>query len=625
MSSASTPQPSHTDIRVPPAPDLYERGGRGYALGLLITAGLFAIAWYNTFYEMWQRWFPAWQRTDAGLTLTQRLTEGDSYYSHGPLVPLVSLIIAYYIHKRVGAPASNSVPNWFAGLVLTGVALAMAAVGWVFQRGEIELLGWGIVTFAGLQLAVIGVWFAMRRGGSFSSLIAGGVILAAFLVLHVMSVYARVTFVSGFALIGALLGLLVLWGGWPMLRAYWLPVAFLLFMVPLPMDWIAKINFQLKFFAGAQALWLTTHVFGVPAVLDGSFVYFPNAPDGSAKVLVIENVCSGLRSLISLICFASLFALICRCRGFWRLFMLALAVPVAIACNVARITFLNLIAHHYSVADAGPGALAHDLSGLVVFALALAFLFCIERLIIAGGKLFKLNWYDERLLAYLEGVKTDARCTPRTMRPVALVGFAIVAALSVWWSQLAPGQNIGKEASKAVPSTVTINGVKYVSEDLELDRLTLTILETDDYLYRRFRSTESRGGFDLLIVFSANNRKGTHPPEVCLEGGGEQVVDKRIVAINTSSHAELRLRGLTTQRGTTMTEHVYTYKCGAKYTPSFIEQQFQIFVNGLFSRNTAGALIRFTASSNANDPQAAREYLRAVAEELMPSVDKGLP
>ena len=42
--------------------------------------------------------------------------------------------------------------------------------------------------------------------------------------------------------------------------------------------------------------------------------------------------------MISLICFAALFALICRAKGFWRIVMLALAVPVAVVCNIARIT-----------------------------------------------------------------------------------------------------------------------------------------------------------------------------------------------------------------------------------------------------------------------------------------------
>ena len=57
--------------------------------------------WENTFYEMWMRWYPDWKYTDR--SLGRRLMGGSSYYSHGPLVPLTSLFVAWFIHKRVGA------------------------------------------------------------------------------------------------------------------------------------------------------------------------------------------------------------------------------------------------------------------------------------------------------------------------------------------------------------------------------------------------------------------------------------------------------------------------------------------------------------------------------------------
>ena len=215
--------------------------------GLMITAGLLAIAGSSTFAEMWLRWFPAWHAKGAGLL--ERFTAGDSYYTHAPLVPVISIVMAVYIYRRVAAPVRRA--RWSA------------------------LLGWQMLTV--------------------------------FLLAHLTSVYARVTFVSGFALVGALGGLVLLWGGRPLARAYWVPVALLVFMVPLPMDWIADLNLALKTLAGRAAMWLTVELLGVPAVMDGSYVYLLPDANGTPKVLVIENVCSGLRNLISLIWFASLF------------------------------------------------------------------------------------------------------------------------------------------------------------------------------------------------------------------------------------------------------------------------------------------------------------------------------
>lgn len=192
-------------------------------IGLTITAGLLAVAWSSTFAEMWLRWFPGWHA--EGLGFVQRFTMGDSYYAHAPLVPAISIMIVVAIYRRAGAPVERT--RW--------------------------------------------------------STIVGWFMLATFLVTHLASVYARVTFASGFSLVGVLGGLLLLWGGRPLIRAYWVPVTLLVFMVPLPMDWIAGLNLALKTHAGRAAMWLTVNVLGVPAVMDGSYIYLTPGRPGTSE------------------------------------------------------------------------------------------------------------------------------------------------------------------------------------------------------------------------------------------------------------------------------------------------------------------------------------------------------
>ena len=111
---------------------------------------------------------------------------------------------------------------------------------------------------------------------------------------------------------------------------------------------------------------------------------------------MIENVCGGLRSIIALTFFAALFAALCRAKGLWRWFLLLMAFPVAIACNVARITSLIIAAHHIGTDAAGEHGWFHDLSGILVFALALAFMFLLESAVLLLGKLLKRDWSDAR-------------------------------------------------------------------------------------------------------------------------------------------------------------------------------------------------------------------------------------
>lgn len=550
----------------------------------LISAAALAVmlltVWHHSFGEMWIRWFPGWETYKAA-PLTTRLSAGDSYYSHGPLVPIASIIICYLIHKRVGLP--------------TGVT-----------RGS-------------------RLW--------------GGAILGFSLFVQLVAARGDVNFLTGFALIGIIAGLVILWGGWPLARAYWLPVVFLLFMVPLPMDTIAKINFQLKTVASDAALVLTNRVFGVVAVMDGSTVHLVPEPDGTPKTLVVENVCGGLRSMISLICFGTLFALVCRVKGYWRWFMLALSVPLAIGCNILRITSMNVVAHHYSVEAAGEESWFHTFSGIMVFALALAAMFAVEQIIIWASKRWKKDWVDQRLLGYLDELPPSKADGVRPHHPVALCSLVVVLAMTTFWVFEPESFNRGDIARQAVPHEMEIEGELFKGVDGEMSRLEMAILQTSDYLKRRY-SSGRRGAarmreVDLTIVFSANNRKGTHPPDVCIEGSGARIVSKQLHPVSFAGvhkgrevEEKLEVRELVSEFQGHQTLHLYFYKCGDSYTPNYLTQQGIIFLNGIIARNSAGALIRVDVFIGRPDPVRlveAREFALTALGAFLPRIDRGLP
>lgn len=543
-------------------------------VGLLVSASLLCLAWYGTFSRVWMQWFPAWWRHDT--PLLDRLTGGDSYYTHGPLVPVVSLAVAIYIYTRVGAPAKRTTAS--------------------------NLLGWAVFTF--------------------------------FLLTHLLFTFASVTFASGFALLGVLAGLVMVWGGRPLFRAYALPIALLFFMVPLPLAWIDGINFELKVFATKSALWLATHVFSVPAVVDGSYVLL--APDiaGEPKTLVIENVCGGLRSIIALTYFAALFAALCRAKGYWRWFLLLMAFPVAIACNITRITSLIVAAHHLGTDAAGEHGWFHDLSGILVFALALAFMFLIESAVLLVGRLLKRDWSDARLLGYLGEVNGEPGKSPRTGHPAVLAMLIVATGLSLYWVNRPEPKPMGGLAAEVLPREIELSRATYGSSGLELEDKVLAILETDDYVYRRFtaESGGNAGGnpsFDLLIVFSKNNRRGTHSPELCIQGSGERILSKGPVSIDAgdaiADGRPFGMREVVSQDSRRTVYYLYVFKSGDAYTTNYTLQQATILLHGLLQRESAGALIRITVPVQDDDLESARRLAHEAAAKLMPVIDENLP
>jgi exosortase len=203
------------------------------------------------------------------------------------------------------------------------------------------------------------------------------VILAGALLVHLASMYALVTFVSGFMILPVVAACLLYLGGWPMLRQLWFPVAFLAFMVPLPDLTISDINFRLKMMA-AEAATAIVNGMGVPAYLKGAEIFLSGAGGRAPTHMTVEDACSGLRSLISLLAFATLFTYACKLRGYKRLLLFGSAMPIALAANIVRIVVLSLVADKWGAALAQPGGWIHDGMGFAVFAIAFSLMFLLE-------------------------------------------------------------------------------------------------------------------------------------------------------------------------------------------------------------------------------------------------------
>lgn len=526
---------------------------------LMLAAGL-AAAYALNFYEMWVRWFPAWRRTNLGLY--DRIMEGESYYTHGPLVPVVSLIIAILLirHTRID----------------------------------------------------------VRR-----SPVLGAVVLVGSLLLHLVACLARVNFASGFSLIGVLAGLVLLLWGRTALRRLWFPIAFLVFMVPLPEVSIAQLNFRLKMVAADTGVHLA-NLIGIVTERSGNQVFL----EGD-KQLVIANVCNGLRTLISLLAFGAIYTYVCKLRGLWRVGLFAMTVPVAVASNSLRILALIFVADVWDTRTA-TGAF-HDISGLMIYLVALAMMFGLERLVLGARQ-----WAGRpaTVLPLLHGVGRDAQDEGQWPRLVeagrgtaawAAVGLVLAtAAGAIWLSRSVPSTWNGQMARSALPAEMDVDGKRLQSYDLEMDEVTMTILETRDYLRRRY-VVAGASPLDFCVIFSEDNRKGTHPPDLCLEGGGQDIIAAGdVVVAGVEGRGTIPCRELILQSGTSRLYFLYTYRCGDTYTRSFWMQQFTILANGLLSRNASGALIRVSTPVG-HDVDEARQRSMKFLGAAIPHLDRALP
>lgn len=152
----------------------------------------------------------------------------------------------------------------------------------------------------------------------------------------------------------------------------WFPIIYLFFMIPMPPSLTSGAVVSIKLFATEQAVQLA-QLSTLPMIRSGSYIVF-----GDDQILVGE-VCGGLRSLIALLAFGTLMAYISQTAGWARWLILFVSGPIAIVSNVVRIFALCLIAYFFG-SETVEGTV-HDVSGILIFAVAFFLLFSLEALL----------------------------------------------------------------------------------------------------------------------------------------------------------------------------------------------------------------------------------------------------
>jgi exosortase len=235
--------------------------------------------------------------------------ELDPTYSHGYLVPLMAGLILWL--RRDTMPAAAERPRWWAlGLFLAGLA--------------------------------------MQIGGAF----------------------IFVTWLTGAALVAYLAGIAALVGGWPGLKWAAPGLGFLVFMIPLPFRLESLMRAPLQRISTTASAFLM-QVLGLPAVTQGNMILLSDR-EGNTIDLGVIDACSGLKMLIVFFCLTTAFAILVKRPVGERLLILLSTLPIALACNIARITVTGVL--YVTAGEKLANLVFHDLAGWLMMPMALILL-----------------------------------------------------------------------------------------------------------------------------------------------------------------------------------------------------------------------------------------------------------
>ena len=202
-----------------------------------------------------------------------------------------------------------------------------------------------------------------REGGRW-----GLVLVACALLLHTAAQFFGIHFVSGFALVATLYGLVLWIGGRQVARALAFPVGFLLFMVPLSRLLVEKLALPMQALSARAAGAVSAAVISGTKVEGVSII----TPDYAFSVAI---PCSGLKSLIAMAALGALFAYLVEGTPVRRVLLFLCAFPLALLANLVRI-FVTVVLGNGIGAAAAEGFF-HSVSGAFVFLLALGGLFLV--------------------------------------------------------------------------------------------------------------------------------------------------------------------------------------------------------------------------------------------------------
>jgi len=186
-----------------------------------------------------------------------------------------------------------------------------------------------------------------------------------------------------------LASLAIYFWGWRALRFVAVPLMLLVLSIPIPQIIFNRIAFPLQLFASRCAVAAMSFL-SIPVLRQGNIIELMPLGASEPKKLAVVEACSGIRSLMTLVTLAMIYAYFTRptitqtsnrrsdvptkVRAVLRSMILVIAaVPIAILTNALRVSGTGILAHYYGtrVAD----GFFHSFSGWVIYIVAAALLF----------------------------------------------------------------------------------------------------------------------------------------------------------------------------------------------------------------------------------------------------------
>lgn len=314
-----------------------------------------------------------------------------------PFMPMVWVSLLFFLIYGTG-----SWGTWESWTTDKGPAptATFAWMMWRWNNDPSATHGWLVIPIAG---AVV---YGMRRKlkeTPFSTDARGLWVMAIALLMHLGEALFDINGPSPLSIPFFLAGAVWYCAGTAWLRALSFPLAYLLFMVPIPGFLNQFVSFPLRLLAhnGSKAI---VGLMGIEISGAGMNMEFwrhgadptnsdPEYVRRNLVSLVVADPCSGLHSLMAIKALHAITAYMSRLSLAWKWVLFWCALPISLMANVCRMVLIILVCTYI---DKGFGLKAfHDYSPYILFLFVFGFLFFIGLLMELGTGAWKEKPTDE--------------------------------------------------------------------------------------------------------------------------------------------------------------------------------------------------------------------------------------
>ena len=371
---------------------------------IAVIVGLFSALFWPNLRRLWQKTNPF---------------DGEANWGHAICVPIIGLYYLY-VHREDIAAAGARQFLWGRFMrpsrLGAGIAMIIFAVAAVLGGNLLgESLIKPMVQLAGQAIGILGAMVLIMDWSLAITFFGIGV--------YVYGIYpGQNDYEKDIGMVITLFGIVLMLAGPAVMKIAWFPIAFLVCGIPWPglvYSWIAG---PLQVLAAKVAVKVLT-VTGVFAYTSGTKIIIMGNTVAQTRMLNVAEACAGMRSLMTFITVGGAVGFLSD-RPLWQKITITVsAIPIAIFCNVMRVSGQGLLDHY--VSPKLSESFAHQFVGMIMLVPAFFMILMVGYVL---DKIF-IEEVDDEAVSDAPAAKVAPRLSPVPAAPIpASVAAPVVAA-----------------------------------------------------------------------------------------------------------------------------------------------------------------------------------------------------